>query len=767
MQQSMKRFLWAVFMLSGLQVSWGYSLAGPVGNGGDAWQTAVIGYGPPRDAVAPKNLGEEYRRNIPMMYYAFDQNFFDYFGPEGATAVSKAFTMLNQVTNVDNYSKQLTEVPLETRQQNYQAQALGLFDLGSATLEIMMEQSGLADAVTYTWNIHDRYHLSGAPGCPQGMEYLVVQRNYDITSSSLNQLQYSPYVNNVLYSYQILETCTGPNPLAIAQPYSADPLADTYSPVSSGFLGWGNYYTGLTRDDVAGLRYLYSTNNINWENSAAGSLVVQTNFAVQELFPTSITTNGGSLFNGTYYGTASYGALLTFANTNDAAAVQAAFPGVQLTQLTNYFATVQVTNTISYYTNYPGGVGQSLVVTKIVSTQIIEYFKYRFDNIFTNIFKTNTVTTIQKITVGPMTGAPAGSPLSTNVVTKKSTNNVPLGEFYILPTNSPCGVDIVSTLLTFTNYTTNIITSTTSSTNTTDTTTSTNTSVSSYTEIEIVPNIGHVYVIHPVTCDATNQITGLLRGIGRLSYRRADYDSLIGQYWQPITNDYTMTLVTNSKAAKITFRRIVTQPDFLFTAEDLTPGPDALPANFVYSVTSPPFDESNVLPGLAGPGLINPSTTISFNKAGPVYYNSYGDVMDGTPYFTKTPGGDITDLYYLEYFVWASFDGTTNAPVVFPNGTSIENLQNQVLIQVTPSSLPDATKGQYYEQTFSATGGAFSLPYVWTASNLPDGLSLSTDGDSKGVLSGTPTQKGTFDFTLTLTDDLGRSVQWVYTITIK
>lgn len=739
-------------MVVGCQNSFSFSPSGPIGNGGDAWQVPVIGYGVADDLDAPKNIGEEYRRNVPLMYYSFDQNFLDFYGPEGATSVDQAYAILNALTNVDNYSKQLTEFPLETRNVNYQAQALGLIDLKSVTLSLMTEQLGITDPVRYAWTLHDR--VVGPGGCPSDVSYWVVQRNLEITPSPLNQLQYSPYVNNVLYSYQILEACTGPNPLALSAPYSVDPLAANYSPVASfkNSVGWGSYYTGLTRDDMAGLRYLYSTNNINWESSAAGSLNVVTNTAVNELFPASITTNSGVLFNGAYYGTASYGALVNYASTNNAAAVQAAFPGVELTLLTNYFATVQVTNTISYYTNYPGGVGPSLVTKKVVTTEIIEYFKYRFDNVFTNIYSSATTSTLQKITVGPMIGAPAGSPVVTNVSKSTVTQNIPNGEFYILPTNSPCGLDIVSTLLTFTNYTTNVITST-SSTN--DTTTATNTA-SSYTEILITPYKGHIYVIHPVTCDATNQVTGLLRGISRLSYKRADYDSLIGQYWQPVTNNYTMTLITNSKSVKISFRRIVTQPDFLFTAVDLGEG--------TIATRNVNFNEANVLPGLAGPGTIDTPTQFTYNKIGPVYFNYSGDVMDGTPYFNSTPGGDITDFFYSYYLIWGSFDGTTNAPVVYPNGTSIENLQNQVLVQVTPNSLTAGIKNQPYGPVnFSATGGAFSPPFTWSADNLPSGMNLSSDG----VLSGTPTQSGSFDFTLTLTDSLARTVQWIYTLTIN
>ena len=593
------------------------------------------------------------------------------------------------------------------------------------------------------------------------MYYLVVQRNFDGTSSSLNQLVYSPYVNNTLYSYQIIEFCSGvPDPLAVAAPFAVDPLADTYSAVASFSIGWGDFYTGLTRDDVAGLRSLMSTNNVNWETPAPGTVLISTNKAVSELFPVSDAGNG-ILFNGVFYGTSSYSALASFAQTNNPAALQAQYPALQFTYLSNSLVIVNITNTTSYFTvpvGAPIGSPPQLVVKKTVTQGFQEFFFYTFDNIITNIYKATTIAKLKTIKVGPMNGAPIGSPSITNVTTQNVTLNVPSGEFYILPTNSPCGLDIVSTI-TFTNYTTNIVTTTVGSTNNVSTATN-GTGAVSYTQLLITPYVSHVYAIHPVTCDTPT--TGLLRGIGRTRYVRADYDSLIGQYWQPITNDYNMTLITGSKSISQHLRRVVTQPDFLFSAVDLTTGPAALPINFVYA-RNLNFDQGNILPGLAGPGTIEPSTTITFNKNGPVYYNWSGDVLDGTPYFTQTPGGTTTSLFYSEYFVWASFDGTTNAPVVYPNGNSIENLQNQLLVQVSPTTVADGSVDfEYTAVTFTATGGAFTQPFTWSASGLPSGLTVAADG----TLSGVPTQAGTFDFTLTLTDAVGRTVQWFYPITI-
>jgi uncharacterized protein (TIGR03437 family) len=67
---------------------------------------------------------------------------------------------------------------------------------------------------------------------------------------------------------------------------------------------------------------------------------------------------------------------------------------------------------------------------------------------------------------------------------------------------------------------------------------------------------------------------------------------------------------------------------------------------------------------------------------------------------------------------------------------------------VKPDFLPVAKPGAPYSQSLTSTGGA--EPYRYTISNgqLPTGLSLST----AGLLSGTPTQTGSFEFIVTVQD---------------
>jgi hypothetical protein len=69
-------------------------------------------------------------------------------------------------------------------------------------------------------------------------------------------------------------------------------------------------------------------------------------------------------------------------------------------------------------------------------------------------------------------------------------------------------------------------------------------------------------------------------------------------------------------------------------------------------------------------------------------------------------------------------------------------------LDITTTSLPNGSVGTPYSQTLQATGG--TTPYTWskTAGDLPAGLTLA----STGIISGTPTTVGTYNFTVQVTD---------------
>ena len=530
----MKTILLAGAVVLGLLPSaWAYSLEGPVGNGGDAWQSPVNGFGPPRDSVAPKNLGEEYRRNTPVVFYACDQTFLDYFGSNGVVAVDNAYVTLNSAfTNsptgtangLDSYSLNLSEFPINSRHVNYQAQALGVFDLKSTTLGIMMGQLGLADPVMYIWGIHDRINVGPAP-CPADMEYLVVKEISILFPAPRTSFNTRPTSTTRFTLTKLLKTAFLLNPVAYADPYPVDPLADIYTPVSAWFnsIYWGDYYTGLTRDDVAGLRYLLQTNNINLETVSADSLLftITTNSTpgAQQVFPPYIaggtnvlgTNSGYYVYIGTTNGGVGYGnlaAFLAFASTNPPAAVQAAYPGVVISSVSYTVVIASNATYSSYYAPPPVGSAYGSPPQFVVVTNYTPFFQpiytYTFANVFTNHYATNSFASLQTLTYSAPVGSPYGSPIATNVLVK--LYNQISGDFFVLAPfyTNYCPLDIlpfgsIPNVLATTNYLTGASTTNVpapGSTNTAATTVSNSVYLVTYFT-------NYSYYINPVTRSTT------------------------------------------------------------------------------------------------------------------------------------------------------------------------------------------------------------------------------------------------------------------------
>lgn len=771
MRELIKSVLWVGCLALGLQSAWAFSLLGPLGVSGttggteeDNWQVTLIGYnplpgfGPPfftdGQPSGPKNILEGYRLNTPVLYYAFDPDF-SYFGSNGEYAVQQAFDILNSLTNVDSYSAGLTEFPLNSQSVNYQAQALGLYDVKSMTLSLMMEQMGLADAIRYTWALADRNIPSGAtcnpPGPGNGVEYAVIQRNFDIIATPLNQIQYSAYVNAELYTYFISENCGAPGgspPDADALEIPVDPL-NPNPPVASGhgegLLLPGAFYTGLTRDDMAGLRYLLSTNNpfapspAYRESPAGGSLLFSTNFNSPQLLYTS-----------------NFNALVSASLTNSPVALQALFPGLVVNpNAPSYFSNVVSPNVIAYFTNFvgqPADQPATLVTVTTYVTNIVQFFLNSFGNVVTNKSYTNTSYAIQTITVGPPIGWPAGTPFVTNVTYQVFQSNVVSGDYFII-TNGACGPNIIQTLQTNVNVVTNAIVGVT------------NANGQMFVQNLISYFTNHTFVVQPCTL-VTNAVADY-QGIGQVQFVRVrddNYDYQSGTFFTPITNQYTMVVITNGQLVTQTFQRVVTRPDIIFSGQDLSAGGgDTIFAFDFSSRTTPDFINSRGASGLAGPGTIDPTSStnieIVFNTVGPVYVNSSPTSLTGPSLASEV--------------IWGSFDGTTNAPVVYPNGTSIANLAASALIQISPPppTLPNGIKGVAYNVQLTATNA--TAPFTWTLASGSAGLPYGSPNltlSSGGLVTGTPTNSATYDnIVIQMTDSSvpPRTVQMIYSLTIN
>lgn len=81
-------------------------------------------------------------------------------------------------------------------------------------------------------------------------------------------------------------------------------------------------------------------------------------------------------------------------------------------------------------------------------------------------------------------------------------------------------------------------------------------------------------------------------------------------------------------------------------------------------------------------------------------------------------------------------------------------------VTITTTSLPQARPGQPYNATLAASGGAGNYAWILAAGALPPGLALSPSG----VISGTASGSGSYDFIAKVTDSSGGYSFWPFTI---
>ncbi len=84
-------------------------------------------------------------------------------------------------------------------------------------------------------------------------------------------------------------------------------------------------------------------------------------------------------------------------------------------------------------------------------------------------------------------------------------------------------------------------------------------------------------------------------------------------------------------------------------------------------------------------------------------------------------------------------------------------------ITINPATLANGFVGTAYSQTLTATGGTAPHTFAVTAGAMPNGLALA----SGGALTGTPTTAGTFNFTVTATDNTGCTGLRAYSVVIS
>ena len=132
--------------------------------------------------------------------------------------------------------------------------------------------------------------------------------------------------------------------------------------------------------------------------------------------------------------------------------------------------------------------------------------------------------------------------------------------------------------------------------------------------------------------------------------------------------------------------------------------------------------------------------------------------------FEVLPSGNTTLLFDFEADKMVTIAGKSGKILVKPviklttekttgpaNGpTQPPATQEPESLKITTPYLPNGNNNTAYNAALAAEGG--SAPYSWTLKGglLPPGLGLAT---TTGIVSGTPTQEGTFHFTVRVTDN--------------
>lgn len=180
-------------------------------------------------------------------------------------------------------------------------------------------------------------------------------------------------------------------------------------------------------------------------------------------------------------------------------------------------------------------------------------------------------------------------------------------------------------------------------------------------------------------------------------------------------------------------------------------GPFTTTETFTLDVAAPAL----VLAPAATSFAVNFDTPISqqfsvTGGTGPYTYAVTGALPNGITFSSSgLLSGRTVSVGTFNFTITATDTGSTGAGAPFTVSNAYSLVVAAPTVLVAPSSLSGATVGNSYSETISASGGLAPYSYSITAGTLPSGLSFSP----AGAISGTPTAGGTFNLTITATDN--------------
>jgi hypothetical protein len=149
----------------------------------------------------------------------------------------------------------------------------------------------------------------------------------------------------------------------------------------------------------------------------------------------------------------------------------------------------------------------------------------------------------------------------------------------------------------------------------------------------------------------------------------------------------------------------------------------------------------------------------------------FSATVSGTPSsgvkWSATSGSVSTSGLYSAPTVTSETTAVITATSVFDQSKSasaavtINPLSSQTL-KITTNSLPGAEQGTGYSAAFNAIGGTGAYSWNISGGSIPSGLSLSTNGNFGGI----PTATGTFNFVVTVTDEVDKTASANFSLNV-
>jgi hypothetical protein len=221
--------------------------------------------------------------------------------------------------------------------------------------------------------------------------------------------------------------------------------------------------------------------------------------------------------------------------------------------------------------------------------------------------------------------------------------------------------------------------------------------------------------VYGVGVNSNSFVNGAWRpGVDKITFIPQPVDSQSGAFL-PTTNYFTDTYITNGAIMQQQMARVITQPDFIFSATD-TGGNDINSGGLTRTGTTNWINNATLNGNTngAGPGVIQPPVKINFGRYGRLMYSYVG--LYG---FSDVSAEDVSNPL-------GTFDGSTNAPITYPvpqTGT------NQMIFRMWLSMGPnknDTYSSQNIHHLFEWSSASLSgTPFVFqTSTNLANWVTL-------------------------------------------